>query len=411
MKEIENQLKILSRNCEKIIPADGLKEKLLLSKKENRPLKIKFGADPSAPDLHLGHLVILRKLKEFQDLGHQIIIIIGDFTAQIGDPSGRKKTRPQLSEKEVKENAKTYLDQLGKILDLKKTKVFFNSQWFSKMKLKEVIELASYFSVAQILERNDFKERFKNQIEIKLHEFLYPLLQGYDSFVTEADIEIGGTDQEFNMLVGRFLQQAKGKPAQIVITMPLIEGLDGKRKMSKSYGNYIGIYEEPREIYGKVMSLPDKLMIKYFRLLTDFSEKEIKDFEEGLKKGKIHPRNLKAKLAFEIVKELWGEKKAQKAQDWFESVFKKKEMPKEVEEIEVFSEKINLPEILTEKKILPSRSEVKRLILQGAIKILEEKGNKRVEIPVKTFEISFKKSIFLKIGKKKFLKLTFKKPS
>jgi len=411
MKEIEKELKILSRNCEKIIPLNGLKEKLLLSKKEKRPLKIKFGADPSAPDLHLGHLVILRKLKEFQDLGHQIIIIIGDFTAQIGDPSGRKKTRPQLLEKEVKENAKTYLDQLGKVLDLKKTKVLFNSQWFSQMKLKEVIELASYFSVAQILERDDFKERFKNQIEIKLHEFLYPLLQGYDSLITEADIEVGGTDQEFNMLVGRFLQQAKGKPAQIIITMPLIEGLDGKRKMSKSYGNYIGIYEEPREIYGKVMSLPDKLMIKYFRLLTDFSEKEIKNFEEGLKKGKIHPRNLKAKLAFEIVKEIWGKKEAQKAQDWFESVFQKKEIPKEIEEIEVSSEKINLPKFLAEKKILPSRSEVKRLISQGAIKILEEKENKRIEIPVKTFEISFKKDLVLKIGKKKFLKLTFKKPS
>ena len=411
MKEVEKELKILSRNCEKIIPSDGLKEKLLLSKKEKRPLKIKCGADPSAPDLHLGHLVILRKLKQFQDLGHQIIIIIGDFTAQIGDPSGRKKTRPQLSEKEVKENAKTYLDQLGKVLDLKKTKVLFNSQWFSQMKLKEVIELASYFSVAQILERDDFKERFKNQIEIKLHEFLYPLLQGYDSLITEADIEIGGTDQEFNMLVGRFLQQAKGKLAQIVITMPLIEGLDGKRKMSKSYGNYIGIYEEPREIYGKVMSLPDKLMIKYFRLLTDFSEKEIKNFEEGLKKGKIHPRNLKAKLAFEIVKEIWGEKKAQKAQDWFESVFKKREMPKEIEEIELSSKKVNLPKILAEKKILPSRSEVKRLISQGAIKILKKEGDKRIEIPVKTFEISLKESVVLKIGKKKFLKLSFKKSS
>jgi len=408
---LEKELKILSENVEEIIPSFGLKEKLELAKKEKRPLRIKFGADPTAPDLHLGHLVILKKLKEFQDFGHQVIIIIGDFTAQIGDPSGRKKTRPQLSEKEVKKNAETYLAQLGKVLDLKKLKVFFNSEWFKKMKLKEVIEIASLFSVAQILEREDFKERYKNQIEIKLHEFLYPLMQGYDSLKVKADIEIGGTDQKFNMLVGRFLQEAKKLPAQVVMTMPLLEGIDGKRKMSKSYGNYIGIYEKPEEIYGKTMKLPDKLIIKYLKLLSSFSKKEIESFEASLKKEKIHPKDLKAKLAFDIVAQLYGKKLAKKAQDYFITAFCRKEIPKEIPEIEVASQKINLPEVLTKEKIFSSKSEVKRLIKQKAIKILEKKGKKTVANPLESFEVSFKKELILKIGKKRFLKFIFKKPS
>jgi len=411
MKNLEKQLKILSENVEEIIPTSGLKEKLILAKKEKRPLIVKFGADPTAPDLHLGHMVILKKLKKFQEFGHQVIIIIGDFTAKIGDPSGRKKTRPQLSDKEIKKNAQTYLNQLSKILNLKKVKVFFNSQWFSKMKLKEIIEITSLFSVAQILEREDFKERYQNQIEIKLHEFLYPLMQGYDSLKIKSDIEIGGTDQKFNMLVGRFLQQAKKMPPQIVMTMPLIEGTDGKKKMSKSYGNYIGIFEKPQEIYGKIMKLPDNLMIKYFRLLSDFSKKEIENFKKNLEEGKIHPKNLKEKLAFDIVRQLYGNNLAKKARNYFVTAFQKREIPEEIPEIKISSPKINLPEILTRKKILPSKSEVKRLINQKAIKILEKKGSKTIEIPVKTFQISLKKNTVLKIGKKKFLKLIFLKHS
>lgn len=411
MKNLEKQLKILSENVEEIIPISGLKEKLILAKKEKRPLIVKFGADPTAPDLHLGHMVILKKLKKFQEFGHQVIIIIGDFTAKIGDPSGRKKTRPQLSDKEIKKNAQTYLNQLSKILNLKKVKVFFNSQWFSKMKLKEIIEITSLFSVAQILEREDFKERYQNQIEIKLHEFLYPLMQGYDSLKIKSDIEIGGTDQKFNMLVGRFLQQAKKMPPQIVMTMPLIEGTDGKKKMSKSYGNYIGIFEKPQEIYGKIMKLPDDLMIKYFRLLSDFSKKEIENFKKNLEEGKIHPKNLKEKLAFDIVRQLYGNNLAKKARNYFVTAFQKREIPEEIPEIKISSPKINLPEILTRKKILPSKSEVKRLINQKAIKILEKKGSKTIEIPVKTFQISLKKNTVLKIGKKRFLKLIFLKHS
>jgi len=411
MKNLEKQLKILSENVEEIIPTSGLKEKLILAKKEKRPLIVKFGADPTAPDLHLGHMVILKKLKKFQEFGHQVIIIIGDFTAKIGDPSGRKKTRPQLSDKEIKKNAQTYLNQLSKILNLKKVKVFFNSQWFSKMKLKEIIEITSLFSVAQILEREDFKERYQNQIEIKLHEFLYPLMQGYDSLKIKSDIEIGGTDQKFNMLVGRFLQQAKKMPPQIVMTMPLIEGTDGKKKMSKSYGNYIGIFEKPQEIYGKIMKLPDDLMIKYFRLLSDFSKKEIENFKKNLEEGKIHPKNLKEKLAFDIVRQLYGNNLAKKARNYFVTAFQKREIPEEIPEIKISSPKINLPEILTRKKILPSKSEVKRLINQKAIKILEKKGSKTIEIPVKTFQISLKKNTVLKIGKKRFLKLIFLKHS
>ena len=411
MKNLEKQLKILSENVEEIIPTSGLKEKLILAKKEKRPLIVKFGADPTAPDLHLGHMVVLKKLKKFQEFGHQVIIIIGDFTAKIGDPSGRKKTRPQLSDKEIKKNAQTYLNQLSKILNLKKVKVFFNSQWFSKMKLKEIIEITSLFSVAQILEREDFKERYQNQIEIKLHEFLYPLMQGYDSLKIKSDIEIGGTDQKFNMLVGRFLQQAKKMPPQIVMTMPLIEGTDGKKKMSKSYGNYIGIFEKPQEIYGKIMKLPDDLMIKYFRLLSDFSKKEIENFKKNLEEGKIHPKNLKEKLAFDIVRQLYGNNLAKKARNYFVTAFQKREIPEEIPEIKISSPKINLPEILTRKKILPSKSEVKRLINQKAIKILEKKGSKTIEIPVKTFQISLKKNTVLKIGKKRFLKLIFLKHS
>ena len=408
MKNLEKQLKILSENVEEIVPASGLKEKLLLTQKEKRPLIVKFGADPTAPDLHLGHMVILKKLKEFQELGHQVIIIIGDFTAKVGDPSGRKKTRPQLSEKEIKKNAQTYLKQLGKILNLKKIKVFFNSQWFNKMRLKEVIETASLFSVAQILEREDFKERYKNKIEIKLHEFLYPLMQGYDSLKIKSDIEIGGTDQKFNMLVGRFLQQAKKMPSQIIMTMPLIEGLDGKKKMSKSYGNYIGIYEKPEEIYGKIMKITDRLMIKYLKLLSDFSKKEIENFEKNFKKGIIHPKDLKAKIAFNITKQLYGKELAKKAENYFTIAFQKKGIPKQIPEIKISSQKVNLPEILTKKKILSSKSEVKRLINQKAIKVLEKSGSKIIEVPVKTFQISIKKMVVLKIGKKRFLRLILK---
>ncbi len=408
MKNLEKQLKILSENVEEIVPASGLKEKLLLTQKEKRPLIVKFGADPTAPDLHLGHMVILKKLKEFQELGHQVIIIIGDFTAKVGDPSGRKKTRPQLSEKEIKKNAQTYLKQLGKILNLKKIKVFFNSQWFNKMRLKEVIETASLFSVAQILEREDFKERYKNKIEIKLHEFLYPLMQGYDSLKIKSDIEIGGTDQKFNMLVGRFLQQAKKMPSQIIMTMPLIEGLDGKKKMSKSYENYIGIYEKPEEIYGKIMKITDHLMIKYLKLLSDFSKKEIENFEKNFKKGTIHPKDLKAKIAFNITKQLYGKELAKKAENYFTIAFQKKGIPKQIPEIKISSQKVNLPEILTKEKILSSKSEVKRLINQKAIKVLEKSGSKIIEVPVETFQIFIKKMVVLKIGKKRFLRLILK---
>lgn len=393
---MNNKIKnLLERGVVDVIEKDSLERKLNSSKK----LRIKFGADPTAPDLHLGHAVALRKLKEFQDLGHKIIFIIGDFTAKIGDPSGKNKTRPPLSETEIKKNTQTYLQQIGKILDVQKIKIYKNSQWFSKMKLEDLIRLSAKLTVAKILERDDFEKRIKNKIEIYYHETLYPLLQAYDSVMVEADVEIGGSDQIFNMLVGRDLQKKMGQEPQDVLTVPLLVGLDGKEKMSKSLKNYVGFNETPQEQFGKLMSLPDELIIQYMKLLTDIPAEEIDEIEKKMKKKIVNPRDAKMRLAFEIVSFYHSEDEARKAKEEFERVFSRKEMPKEMPEVEVSQNKIKIIDFLAENNLVSSKSEARRLIEQKAVEINGEIiGDWRKETEVKDGAI-------MRIGKRKFIKI------
>ena len=366
---------------------------------EGKPLRIKHGVDPSAPDIHLGHTVVLNKLKIFQELGHEIIYIIGDFTARIGDPSGRSKTRPQLSEAEVKRNAETYTQQVFKILDPKKTKVLFNSQWLGKLSFEDIIRLASKLTVAQMLQRDDYATRYSGGVPISLHEFLYPLAQGYDSIHINADLEIGGTDQTFNLLLGRELQRAYGGRPQVIMTMPLLEGLDGVEKMSKSLGNYIGVTEQPFEIFGKIMSISDELMARYYELLTEH------DYTVVMKEIP-HPRDRKIALACEIVKRFHGEGAAKEARENFRKTFAQKRVPEDDSWVKVLRIKPGahkLTELIKDCGFAESTSEARRLITQGAVKInsvkiLDEKAT--IEI------VSEKgKQNILKVGKKNFARI------
>jgi tyrosyl-tRNA synthetase len=358
--------KLLTYNVEEVIVLNHLKTRLL--KGENN-LRIKLGADPSAPDLHLGHTVVLRKLREFQELGHSVIFIIGDFTAQIGDPTGRSKTRPQLDISTVEQNAKTYFEQVGKILDVKKCEIRYNSEWFSQWKARDLIELQAKFSLKRLLERDDFTKRMKDREgEIFAHEIDYPMLQAYDSIAVKASVEIGGTDQKFNMLAGRDLQRKLGLKEQEIITCPLLLGLDGKQKMSKSLGNYVGLNEPAGEMYGKIMSIPDDLIIHYFTLLTNFSSEEIKEIEEGIKKG-MNPREAKARLAFEIVAMYHSKQAAIEAEKEFERIFRKKETPSNIPSVQISVSQISLIDLLVQTKLASSKSEARRLIRQKAIKV------------------------------------------
>ncbi len=403
MKSISGQLKILTEGVVEILPTNALKEKLTLSFKRKKPLKVKLGVDPTAPDLHLGLAVSLRKLKQFQQLGHKVMIVIGDFTAQIGDPSGKSKTRPSLSKEKVLSNAKTYIDQFSKILNLAKTKILFNSQWLEKMALREIIKLTASYNVSRMLEREDFKKRYKGGTEIAIHEFLYPLLQGYDSVAIKADIEIGGTDQKFNLLVGRDIQKAYNQPPQCCLLLPLLEGIDGKEKMSKSLGNYVSLVDEPSDMFGKIMSIPDSLMIKYFRLCTNIDSKTIDRFEKELKKRKINPRDLKSKLSFEIVRTYHGSKKAAEALEYFKTVFQKKKLPSKIPEyILIRKREILLPQLMVMINIVKSKNEAKRLIEQGGVKINQKKVDNIYE------KIDPRKEIILQIGPRRFTKIIFK---
>lgn len=366
MKEVTEQLKIISKGVIEIINTEELTEKL----KENRPLRIKFGVDPTTTDIHLGHTVVLHKLRQFQELGHKVIFLIGDFTAQIGDPSGRSETRKPLSCAEVSANAETYKKQVFKILmnDPERLEVVHNSQWLEKMKVKDIIGLTSHYTVAQMLERDDFQKRYGQGNPISILEFLYPLLQGYDSVVLDGDIEIGGSDQKFNLLVGRELMRDYGKKSvQVVLTMPLLEGLDGVRKMSKSYNNYIGITESPKEIFGKTMSISDDLMYRYYELLTNEEVAEVK---------KHHPMEAKKKLGEILVARFYDESAANLACTEFENVFKDKKLPTDIKEIYPYNSiilKISIVDGITDSGIANSRREAKRLVEQGAIKL---DGNK-----------------------------------
>jgi len=396
--EPEKQLEILKRNVVDLVSEEELLERL----KEGRPLRVKLGVDPSRPDLHLGHAVVLRKLRQFQDLGHKVILIIGDFTARIGDPSGRSITRPMLTKEEVLENAKTYQEQAFKILDPEKTELRFNGEWLDKMTFADVIILASKYTVARMLERDDFEKRYKEGIPIAISEFLYPLAQAYDSVAIEADIEMGGTDQYFNLIVGRKIQEEFGQRPQIVMTMPIIEGIDGKLKMSKSYNNYVAFNDPPNEMYGKLMAIPDHLIIKYMRLLTDIPEEEIKLYEEKMKEKSINPRDVKMKLALEITKFFHGEDKAEEAQERFIKVFREKEVPEDIPEYELEREEIPIVDLLLSVGAVSSRSEAKRLINQGGVYVNGERVKDFREV------LRLDKEIVLKVGKRRFYKILSK---
>ena len=389
---IEQQMQLLSRGALEILPAGSLEEKLKLAEKEGRPLRIKAGFDPTAPDLHLGHTVLLEKLRQFQQCGHQVVFLIGDFTGMIGDPTGKSATRPPLTQEEVIENAETYKQQVFKVLDESKTEVRFNSEWLGKMSAADLIQIAGKATVARMLERDDFEKRYKSGQSIAIHEFLYPLVQGYDSVALEADVELGGNDQKFNLLMGRQLQQAYGKPAQVILTMPLLEGLDGVNKMSKSLNNYVGIQEPAKEQFGKIMSASDDLMLRYYELLTDIDLDSIKE---------QHPMETKKQLASLIVSRFHGEEAGVLARAGFENQFAKKEIPADIPEKTITAEdgELWIVKALSEGGLTASNGEAMRMIKQGAVSVNGEKiADKDLKLAAGSY--------LLKVGKRKFLQLT-----
>ncbi len=400
MDEIQRQLELIRRGAVEIIDENELVEKLKKAHKEGRGLRVKAGFDPTAPDLHLGHTVLIQKLKHFQDLGHEIYFLIGDFTGLIGDPTGKNETRPPLTPEEVQENAKTYKEQIFKILDPEKTKICFNSSWMNELKAIDLIRLTAKHTVARMLERDDFKKRFHEGRPIAIHEFIYPLIQGYDSVALKADVELGGTDQKFNLLVGRDLQREYGQEPQVVITMPLLEGLDGVNKMSKSLGNYVGITEPAKDMFGKLMSISDDLMFRYFELLSRKSLEEIEEFKTKIENGSVNPRDVKMELAFEIVERFHGKNEASNAKEAFIETFSKKKVPDDIPVVEVMAgEKVYLPTFLKDNGLAQSTSEARRLIKQGALKIDGER--------VINEEIVFDApELVIKLGKRRFLRVT-----
>ena len=393
------QFRLISHGVADLLPEDEFKKKLEKSVATNTPLIVKLGLDPTAPDIHLGHTVVLRKLKLFQDFGHKVIILIGDFTARIGDPTGKSVTRPPLTEEQVITNAKTYQEQIFKVLDPEKTEVRFNSEWLSKLDFADVLKLASKYTVARMLERDDFHKRYTEGRPISIHEFMYPLMQGYDSIALKADVEFGGTDQTFNLLMGRHLQGEEGMPEQTIITMPILEGLDGVQKMSKSLGNYIGISEAPSEMYGKAMSIPDELMMRYFMLVTDMSIEEQEQLSKDLESGTAHPRDVKMKLAHTIVRLYHGEEAANFGQDEFVRVFQKHAMPTDIPEykVAITEEPVFVPQLLSDAGLTASNGEARRSIKAGAFKIDGEKCNEE--------HIVLKDGMVLQVGKRKFIKI------
>ena len=393
------QFRLISHGVADLLPEDEFKKKLEKSVATNTPLIVKLGLDPTAPDIHLGHTVVLRKLKLFQDFGHKVIILIGDFTARIGDPTGKSVTRQPLTEEQVITNAKTYQEQIFKVLDPEKTEVRFNSEWLSKLDFADVLKLASKYTVARMLERDDFHKRYTEGRPISIHEFMYPLMQGYDSIALKADVEFGGTDQTFNLLMGRHLQGEEGMPEQTIITMPILEGLDGVQKMSKSLGNYIGISEAPSEMYGKAMSIPDELMMRYFMLVTDMSIEEQEQLAKDLESGAAHPRDVKMKLAHTIVRLYHGEEAANFGQDEFVRVFQKHAMPTDIPEykVAITEEPVFVPQLLSDAGLTASNGEARRSIKAGAFKIDGEKCNEE--------HIVLKDGMVLQVGKRKFIKI------
>ncbi len=397
----EEQLAYLRRGTVEIIEEEELLERLKLAQETGRPLRVKAGFDPTAPDIHLGHTVLIRKMRHFQELGHEVYFLIGDFTAMIGDPSGRSETRPPLTREQVLENARTYAQQVFKILDPEKTKIVFNSQWMSSLTAEDFIRLCAKYTVARMLEREDFKKRFEGQRPIGIHELVYPLIQAYDSVALEADVELGGTDQRFNLLVGREIQREYGQRPQVILTVPILEGLDGVQKMSKSLGNYVGITEPPGEMFGKLMSISDELMWRYYELLTDIALEEIARLKDEVAKGILHPKEAKKQLALEIVSRFHSPEAAKKAAEEFERVFARGGVPEDIPTVEITEDKIWLPGFLKGQGLVKSSSEGRRLVAQGAIQLAGKK--------ITHEEISLGPGEHvLRVGKKRFLKVICK---
>ena len=396
INDLDFQIDTILRGAAEVISEEELKNKLRRSLKDGRPLRVKAGFDPTAPDLHIGHTVLLQKMKQFQDLGHQVIFLVGDFTGMIGDPTGKLQTRPPLTPEQVLANARTYMDQVGKILDISRTIVEFNSRWMSKMSSSDMIQLAGKYTVARMLERDDFQKRFREQRPISVHEFLYPLIQGYDSVALFADVELGGTDQKFNLLVGRELQKEYGQEPQSLVMMPLLEGTDGVNKMSKSLNNYIGICEEPGEIFGKVMSISDGMMVRYYELLSDVTSDEIRK----IKTNQVHPMEAKKALAEELVDRFHGKGAGKKAKEEFERQFSKGEIPEEIPEVTVDWEGSSMPlaKVMHLSGVATSASEGKRLIKQGGVEV---DGVRQADPEMRVGPGNY----LLKVGKRRYVKV------
>ena len=401
MDTIAEQVNVLKRGTVEIYREDELARRLTEAAKNKRQLRVKLGMDPTAPDIHLGHTVVMRKLRQFQDLGHKAILIIGDYTARIGDPTGQNTTRPVLDPNQIKQNAETYFAQAGKILDTSENRleVRYNSEWLATMSMMEIIQLAAKKTVAQMLQRDTFKQRLENNIDVYTHEFLYPLMQGYDSVMIRSDVELGGTDQTFNNLVGRDLQRSYGQEAQIVITMPILVGLDGVQKMSKSKGNYIGVTDEPKDMFGKVMSISDEMMPNYFTLLTNFSAEKIAELTDG---SKTHPKQAKVLLAKTIIEQFYNLATADLAAAEFEKIFAQKQLPDDIEIIEIAAEPIAAAKLLVQCKLVETGGEAKRVIQQGGTKINEQKIADPNEL------ITPADGMIIQVGKRRFAKLKLK---
>ena len=399
MTSVQEQMEVILRGTAEVISEEELEGKIERSLRTGKPLTVKQGFDPTAPDIHIGHTVSLRKLRQFQDLGHKVVFLIGDFTGMIGDPSGRSEMRKRLSRQEVLQNARTYQEQVFKILDPERTVVAFNSEWCEPMKFEDVLVLASRYTVARMLERDDFSQRYKQGKPITIMEFLYPLIQAYDSVALKADVEVGGTDQKFNLLVGRDVQREYGQEPQVALMMPLLVGTDGKEKMSKSLGNYIGINEPPEEIYGKTMSIPDFLIYPYFELATDVDSSELAEIKRSLEDPEVNPMDLKRRLARRLVAMYHGEEAARRAEEAFDKVFRRREVPDEVPEYVLNQDRIWIVRLLTSSGLASSNSEARRLIAQGGVYI----DGRRVTDP--NLEVEFKGGEVVKVGKRKFLRV------
>lgn len=395
--QVNEQLQHIRRGVAEIVPEAELRQKLIRSLQTGQPLRIKLGLDPTAPDIHLGHTVVLNKLRQFQDMGHQIHLIIGDFTGRIGDPSGKSETRKQLTEEQVKTNAQTYQEQIFKVLQAEKTIVHFNSEWLMPMDLAQVLQLAGKYTVARMLERDDFNNRYKEGLPIGVHEFMYPLMQGYDSVVLQADVELGGTDQKFNLLVGRQLQREYGHEPQVAIMMPILEGTDGVQKMSKSLGNYIGVNDEPYEMFGKTMSIPDQLICRYFELLTRVPMSEIEAMDKAMQEGKMNPRDAKIRLAKELITIYHNSDAAQKAEQRFKLVFSRGDIPDDIPEVTIAAGEVWLPKFLLDQGLVSSTSDGRRSISQGAVRIDGDK--------VENENMVLEGNMVIQVGKRKFLRL------